>query len=212
MNSFLNKIVSMIREQDNSAGIEDTDYPYFHVSDHPEKPTVHYGGQHKDPAGIYLFYKGIPVDQTDWKPKKYRWDAKIKPGANILDVNRFAWNEILAEIGIEDFDDYIYNLDLREDHGMDLAAIQDYYEIWKDEKEDDEDMRADVAWALLRNHFNDQKKFTSFLKSKGIDAIEDDSGDVIFYGEPQMIVINPSVIEWGPKEENVTDPKVYQLN
>jgi len=80
--SILTKVKAkyQIKEAPSEGGRKDTDFPYFHVSDHPETPVLLKKEiRHRDPEGIYLFYKGKQVD-VDWTHKKYRWDVKLKPG------------------------------------------------------------------------------------------------------------------------------------
>ena len=191
------------------AGVEDTGYPYYHVSDHPDTPSLgsHTDSIHNDPSGLYLFFKGKPVDQTDWKPKKYRWDAKLKTAPD--DVTDLDYNELLKKAGITDIEAFIEELSNK----YDMSSIDHDYGNWLEEEEEEEDafLWSDIGYPLLRYRFNDRDKFANFLKSQGVKAISDPQGFTIFYGEPQVIVLDPSIIEWGEREENVADNKVYVM-
>lgn len=187
------------------AAPEDTDYPYFHVSDHPETPSPqsHTGTIHDDPTGLYLFIKGKRVDQPGWKPKKYRWDAKLKSTPD--DVIDLDYNELLEKAGITDIGAFIEELSTQND----MSSISHDYENWLDEEEFS--LWADIGYPLLRYHFNDDRdKFASFLKSEGVKALSDPEGFTIFHGEPQVLVLDPSIIEWGEREKNVSE-KPYLL-
>lgn len=191
------------------AGIQDTEYPYYHVSDHFETPTIRSANEgHKDPAGIYFFYKGKYVAQGDWKSKKYRWDAKIK--ANIVDINDLDYDDLLAKAGIKNVYQYVNSL--QDAKTMDLERWKELdYQPWLDNDEE-QFVWTDVGFPLLREHFNDQKKFAKFFLDQGIKALQDTEGHTVFFGEPQVIVLDPSIIEWGPREENVADNKVYIMS
>jgi oligoribonuclease (3'-5' exoribonuclease) len=213
----------------DEAGVEDTLFPYFHVSDHPETPSIREttkrGEHYHDPYGIYLFPKGEGVDVLEWSTKKYRWDARLKPGAKIKYISNFTTHEkwtLLKKARILTGLDFYAAL--RSGKGEDEIEFEHLQEIIEGGDGDsvhptEADMQEvfkehglqDVMWfRALRAHFSDRGKFTEFWKAQGFDGIEDDVG-AVFAGEPQLIVFNPNIIKWGPREENESDSKVYRL-
>jgi 8-oxo-dGTP pyrophosphatase MutT (NUDIX family) len=209
--------------QKNTAGIKDVDYPYFHVSNHPEIPSVHSesGRIYFDPEGIYLFKKGTYIDVSEWSAKKYRWDAKLKPGTKIKLLSGFTstekW-EIWKKAGIKTGLDAFNAAKQRKDISEWNSFLENSGGNINDPTEEDiqkalGDGPSDYLWfTTLRSYFHDRKKFTQFWKDLGIDGIEDDQ-EIIYSGEPdQLIIFNPDVIEWGPREENEPDSKVYRLS
>lgn len=227
------------------AGIKDTDFPYYHVSDHSQKPSTlktykqELGNKRGEiePFGIYLFPKNEPTIKS-WADKKYRWDAKFKPGTKIvklsnsllkmvedakvtllnvlrngnkidLDYNEGNFLYLLETLELEsdlDEDSYIPTLEMYH-HSPDLykkeaGPLIKAFKEWIGDG-------GSHAWLSLMLHFNDSEKFSSFLKKYG-DVILDDNNS-IYYNEPQLIVLNPSVIEWGERENNTADPDVYKM-
>lgn len=215
-----------------TSGIKDLDYPYFHVSNHPELPSIHEGTTRaiKDPYGIYLFLKGESVQINEWNDKKYRWDAKLKPNARILKFSTLnpkkSW-ALLNEAGIKTPMDAVNALEQSSDFGDEIEY--DYFcdNFIEDSDPDSEqytEEEINTAWKkywdlhqsryafyrILRGHFNDRKKLTEFF-SKRYDVLWDDT-HAIYAGEPQLVVLNPEVIAWGPREENVPDEDIYKLH
>ncbi len=194
------------------AGIEDTDYPYYHVSNNPNPPAIRtdeHGLKHDDPNGIYLFYKEKEVIDNDWISKKYRWDAKIK--GTVRDIHSIPFDEWLKEVGVKN--PYKYAMSLKSAKVInDVEHLQEkltsYYE-----GEPDREITAEYGYMLLKEKLKDRKSLTAFFKRKGIKAFGDSAteGNAIWWGEPQVIVLDPSIIEWGPREENSIDDKVYRI-
>lgn len=239
-----------------NSGIEDTDYPYYHVSDHPNKPTIHrrkgikIGNQRADvdPYGIYLFPKKVKIDLEGWDAKQYRWDAKLKPSAKVLNLNgnvelvarkagvtplsviskissflsfyRNRLKELMDEIDREikktpawegrprDWATIVSTLRMGEGHyetyKAELAPIYKAWSAWIDINEN--------AWAAMITHFHTEGSdaITNWLK-KSWDVLSDEEGQTILWGEPQLIVLNPKVIDWLKREDNVPDKEVYRL-
>jgi len=197
------------------SGVDDTEYPYYHVSEHPEPPTIRDSGglKHDDPNGIYLFVKGKEVEQEGWKPKKYRWDAKLK--VDFDNIDHFPFDEWLTELGVSDPLDYVRKLSVKRIGDKPLNHFQEDVETFYENNQDEDDEHIKIAAEhgyILLKHVLGRAKLTSFLRKKGIKAFGDTSEHLdnqIWPGEPQIIVLDPSVIEWGPREENVPDNEVY---
>lgn len=187
------------------SGITNTDFPYYHVSNHPELPTLKSDSKHFDPLGIYLFIKGEPITGS-WVEKKYRWDAKIKNESDIIPIDHLNYEQLFYDLGIKNIHEYIQNLKELKTH--DIDTLLEDYNSWKDEGT----IPTHVYYPLLRDYFSDSNKFTQFLKNKGYKGIIDESGYNIFLGEPQIIIFDPDNIIWGEREENVSDDKVYRLH
>lgn len=241
----------------DQAGIQDTDYPYFHVSDHPEKPSIYTeqrmgsGRAEVDPFGIYLFPKNTEIGMGGWDEKKYRWDAKLKPNARIFDLNdgnvealardagatlksvlsgakfplsfyKKRIDELMEEIeraikpspAWEGRDlsnlriTLISMLDMADAGHRDLyqEQLEPVYKAWHEWFDINEN-----SWGALVAHFHDPKKLTEYLKQK-YDVMRDREGQTVLWGEPQLIVLNPKVIDWLKRETNEVDKDVYKLS
>jgi GNAT superfamily N-acetyltransferase/8-oxo-dGTP pyrophosphatase MutT (NUDIX family) len=205
----------------DEAGITDTDFPYFHVSDHPETPRHNDKPKkpHFDPNGIFLFVKGEKVGVAEWQRKKYRWDAKLAPGTKLLDLDSMgptsAW-ELIRRAGIKTpqdcYDVLEYDWEpeaeqMESDCGTPDAPDfekkfwSNYFTI---------DHAATAAYTIIRAHFKDRYKFTQFFRELGYDGIYDTHG-AIYYEEPQVVMMNPDKIIWGKREKNTPDPKIYRI-
>jgi oligoribonuclease (3'-5' exoribonuclease)/8-oxo-dGTP pyrophosphatase MutT (NUDIX family) len=221
-----------VQATEMEGGIQDIDYPYFHVSNHPETPTIHKtttrggtDGKYYDPYGIYLFIKGEHIDVSEWGEKKYRWDAKIKRGAKIRLISGFDQSEkwsLMESIGIKTGLD-VYNAlkkAIDEEDKIEFEYLQEQIEDVEGNSRKPtleimqkvfKDGIQDVMWfRTIRSFFNNREKFTQFWKSQGIDGLEDDA-QAFYAGEPQLVILNPDVIEWGDREDNQSDKKVYRV-
>lgn len=253
-------------DERDTAGVDDTDYPYYHVTDHPNKPTVRKdytkftGNKRHDwePYGIFLFPKGEEVVTIGYGERKWRWDAKLKPGTKILDINvpgtmskllheaKVTPYSVISRIGgsmgyygsrLSDLMEAIYAK--QEDAGEKgdwstivsrLRGAQEsenfadafkeqlapIYAGWKEWLMPEGYVDTDRGWAALVAHFSKDKadSITKFLKSQG-DVISDKDGNAFYDGEPQILVVNPNVIQWLKREKNSADTEkefeVYPL-
>jgi len=226
--SPMGRFLRAVKEREARSGKGDTSYPYYHVSDHPKTPRAHPSPKHNDPVGVFLFPKGHNVE-VEWSTKKYRWDAKLKPGLKLLPLNdntfgwdlferlikkvgfltwRALWTKITEDKGRGELPDVYYSLWAHIDNGERSTgdtirdAFQSYLtkEPWR-------------QYIILRDTVRDPAKFQRFLVSLGYDGLDDTDGSVIYGGEPQIVIFDEKNIEWLlPREKNVSDKNVYRLS
>lgn len=205
---------------------DDIDYPYFHVSDHPETPSINEkpAFNYNDPFGIFLFLKGQHVDVAQWSCKRYRWDAKIKnvklwvidsmgqtEAWQLLNKSGIktpldAFNALKQARGSEDIIEFEFMGDQCGDPA-DLGLFEKQF--WSDYFTNG--YAASAAFRILRSHFHDRGKLTQFLKAQGYHGVYDTTG-AVYAGEPQVIVFDAKDLIFGPREENTPDNEVYRLN
>lgn len=177
----------------------DSSYSFFHVTNYETPPKRVTATKYKDPVGIYLFYKDAYIDVKVWEEKKYRWDAQIKSGAKILDLDHMDQAlriDFLEKAGIKLTPESISEL-LKKEEALSYS-VDDFFE----QLEDREPANGYMIYELLRAYFSSSIRFASFWKKYSYDVLSDEVGEVIYTGEPQAIVLNPQVIEWGERTLN----------
>lgn len=152
------------------------DKTWIHYSKH-EEMKFNYKASHQDPIGIYFFPEGFKTAGS-WHTNMYKYTAKLKPEAKVLDLAKMNTKEkaleLLDKLGATPASsDSVF----QDEHA---SKYKNYY--------------IDRAWEWLTNHFTGKKAaFTKKLLNTGYDAIFDDT-DSIFSGETQLIVLNPKVL------------------
>lgn len=147
---------------------------WVHFTDHPML-TVRPKPYHRDPVGIYFFPKDFtPI--AFWKAKPYRFEARIKPGARILDVASMTQADL--------------------DHLIDMTGVRVLYDEYHARyPKENVGKRFDMAWEMMSQHFMMQRgAWNKALRATGYDAIFDDTGG-IHTAEKQLLVLDPRVIE-----------------
>jgi hypothetical protein len=155
---------------------------WIHYSSH-EQMKFNYQSRHNDPVGIYFFPEGFRTEGS-WHTLPYKFTAKLKPEAHVLD---------LAKVNTKE--DSLKLIDALEAKGSGKA--------WDEfiKKHDPEANYApehfkyiDHAWEWLKNFYMGRKAtFTKRLLAAGYYAIFDDTNS-IFHGETQLIVLNPKML------------------
>ena len=204
-----------IKITDVSSGVEDTDYSYYHVSNHISTPSIHKDSPriYTDPEGIYLFIKGMHVEIDEWERKKYRWDAKLKDESKYLNVEHFGhdFDKVLKKLNIKDIDELYAIVESKKNDDSDGYMEEVYddlydmktYDPWNHEAV--KEFFKSNYWRMyefVRGYLNNRTKFKNLLVSLGYKGIIDHEGVCLYSGEPQIVVFDPTNIEWGPREEN----------
>lgn len=151
------------------------DKPWMHYSKH-QMLMVNANAFHNDPAGIYFFPFDYHPTASMWHLMPYRYVAKLKPEARVLDLPRMSQTDIdtlIQAVG----------------NGAQFAS-----EIEQYPPDNHRDM-VRMLWSNIRNNaFRFQAKWNKIFRSMGYDAIFDDSG-IIHSAEPiQLVVLNPRTI------------------
>jgi len=209
------------------SGVKDTDYPYYRVSNSSQKPTATEDNKRHDPYGVYLFIKGQPIDVSgEWSDKKWRWDAKLKKGVKILDLDKMnasVVSKLFATVGLTTFT-AIWDLHKMEKHRGAYDNPEEeihnfFYPLhpYTDKPTEAELKKAfrpngNAVYRVLRllypTKFKTNKIFSELFIKAGFDALLD-TVDAIYPLEPQLIVFNPANVIWGERERNVPDDNVY---
>jgi 8-oxo-dGTP pyrophosphatase MutT (NUDIX family) len=145
---------------------------WVHHSDHTEL-KFNYKKFHQDPIGIYFFPEQFRTGGS-WHVKPYKFTAKLKPEAKVLDIS-------LVKT-VEDVKNLFKELDYEPDNP----------EYYKDLETAGKPSK--WAWGHLQEKFQGRAgAFTKKFLDAGYDAIFDDS-DTIFSGEDQLIVLKPKML------------------
>lgn len=123
--------------------------------------------RHSDPTGIYFFPKEFkPI--SSYSSKKYKFSAKLKPDAKVLDFSKITREEMtrLADLGgVEKF-----------------IEIDDLYSSLRD------------VFSMTEGPNKKAGSFNRFFVNAGYDAIFDDINIVYGKSEKQLIVLNPKCL------------------
>lgn len=122
---------------------------------------------HSDPTGIYFFPKEFKPSSS-WSSRKYKFSAKLKPDARVLDFSKITREEMtrLADLaGVEKF-----------------VEIDDLYDSLK------------YVFSMTEGPNKKAGSFNRFFFNAGYDAIFDDIGVVYGKYEKQLIVLNPKCL------------------
>ena len=214
-------------------GVKDKDYPYYRVSNNPAKPSATEDNKRHDPYGVYLFIKKKYVDITDWGTKRYRWDAKLKPGLKLLNFAKMPKSVGFALFKAAGFKTMteIWNLHLRQQGSRyDIPAEEVahfFHPLQPGKDKPSEEELQKIANKNISNNPNvyriirlvyptkikTNRNFSKIFQRLGYDGILDLDGAIMTL-EPQLIVFNPQNVIWGEREENVIDGKdgsIYKL-
>lgn len=176
-------------------------YPYMHISARNTQPTINTKTKMKDPWGIYF----LPKKKNDTgygayeePDHNYMWFADIEP-SKILHLNHVSYTEILgffqkAGFNYSDKDEFFNLLSNAEKYNDAMLGDNDL-----DRDATDEEIKEVITtywFAFLRVFFNSADKFRRFFLSD-YNALYD-NGTAGYAGQRQFIVLNPSIIEWGP--------------
>ena len=135
-----------------------TDVPY--LSFNPK-------ASHSDPTGIYFFPKEFnPV--SSYSSKKYKFSAKLKPDAKVLDFSKITREEMTRL--------------------ADLAGVESFIEI------DDLYYSLKKVFNMTKGPNKKAGSFNRFFVNAGYDAIFDDIDIVYGKSEKQLIVLNPKCL------------------
>lgn len=149
---------------------------WVHYSSHPML-TVNPKPFHMDPLGIYFFPASHNPPQAMWHQKPYRYYAKIRPDAHILDVGHITPEQIQQIVA--------------------AAGITDEYNDYTTRYPPKDIKKAfDMAWELLQRKFFISHRLATFnkvLRDLGYQAIFDDTG-AIHSVEPQLLVLDRRII------------------
>jgi len=120
---------------------------------------------HSDPTGLYFFPKEFKPSSS-YTSKKYKFSAKLKPDAKVLDFSKITREEmtILA----------------------DLAGVEKFVEI--------DDLYDSLRYVFTQGLNKKAGSFNRFFVNAGYDAIFDDIGVVYGKYEKQLIVLNPKCL------------------
>jgi hypothetical protein len=211
-------------------GVNDKDYPYYRVSDNPANPSATEDNKRHDPYGVYLFIKKQYVDIEDWGGKRYRWDAKLKPGLKLLNFAKMPKSvgfAILKAAGFKTMTE-IWNLHaLKQGSRYDIPKEEVshfFYPLNPSEDNPSEEQLQKIANKNISNNPNvyriirlvyptkikTNRNFSKIFQRLGYDGILDLDGAMMTL-EPQLIVFNPKNVIWHQREENVIDGKIYRL-
>lgn len=119
---------------------------------------------HSDPTGLYFFPKEFkPV--SSYTSKKYKFSAKIKPDARVLDLSKVTREEMTRL--------------------ADLAGVEKFIEI--------DDLYGSLRRVFKMTDGPEKKagSFNRFFFNAGYDAIFDDIAVIYGKSETQLIVLNP---------------------
>ena len=142
---------------------------WVHYTDH-EQLKFNIKPFHLDPVGIYFFPESFRTG-GGWHAKPYKFTARVKPGASILDMSEVATTEDARELLVK------------------LKAWDDKYK-----PEQISGKPARWAWTRLQETFTGRKgAFTKAFMNAGYDGVFDDT-DSIFSGEDQLIVFNQKIL------------------
>lgn len=123
--------------------------------------------KHSDPTGIYFFPKEFnPV--SSYSSKKYKFSAKLKPDARVLDFSKITREEMsrLADLaGVERF-----------------VEIEDWYDSLRE------------VFNMTKTSNKKAGSFNRFFFNAGYDAIFDDIDIIYGRSEKQLIVLNPNCL------------------
>lgn len=122
---------------------------------------------HSDPTGIYFFPKEFnPV--SSYSSKKYKFSAKLKPDAKVLDFSKITREEMTRL--------------------ADLAGVEKFIEI--------DDLYGSLKEVFNMTEGPNKKagSFNRFFFNAGYDAIFDDIDIVYGKSEKQLIVLNPKCL------------------
>jgi len=222
--------VSKIEIKKVLSGIKNTDYPYYRVSNSSQKPAATENNKRHDPYGVYLFIKGEPVDVSGmWSDAKWRWDAKLKSGAKILDLSKMNASLAFDLFKIAGLTNYtaIWDLHKMKPHSGAYDRPEEEVEYLfslnpnKDKPSEDQlkkafnNVNGNSAYRVLRllysTKFKTNKKFSELFIKAGFDALLD-TVNAIYPNEPQLIVFNPTNVIWGERERNESDDNVYMIS
>ena len=155
---------------------------WVHYSNHP-MITINPKQFHQDPAGIYFFPEEFDTNGI-WHKYEYKYVAKIKPDANILDLSNVSKEhiiEILKKASPDVYTKFLAHLEM-------YPPANDYKFV-------------DAAWEKLVAYYSYESgngrilsSFNKLFRSFGYDAIFDDTKSV-HIAEVQLIVLNPSIIK-----------------
>ena len=142
---------------------------WVHYTTH-EELKFNYKPFHFDPIGIYFFPESFRT-KGSWHVKPYKFTAKIKPEAHVLDISKIKTPEDVKE--------YLNKLKV---------------EYTSDGSLEESDKIGRWFWWYIRDKFTGRKgAMTKLFLNAGYDAIFDDT-DSIFTGEDQLIVLNPKIL------------------
>ena len=147
---------------------------WIHYTDH-EQLKYNIKPFHNDPVGIYFFPESFRTSGS-WHAKPYKYTARVKPDAKILDLSKVTTPEDAKTflVKLKGWDDK-YRLEQIDDRAS-----------WK--------TPANWAWHRLRDTFSGRKgAFTKAFLNAGYDGVFDDT-DSIFPGEDQLIVFNQKIL------------------
>lgn len=122
---------------------------------------------HSDPAGLYFFPSNFkPVSSYTSKP--YKFTAKLKPEAKVLDLSKIDRAEMRRL--------------------ADLAGVISFIEV--------EDWWAKIKGTFSYNAFSTKRagSFNRFFRNAGYDAIFDDIAVIYGKSETQLLVLNPRML------------------
>jgi len=132
---------------------------------------------HQDPAGIYFFPKGFDTIGS-WHTYKYKFIAKLKPEAKVLDFEGKSaafWIDLIERGGAK-------------------SENADRWKSFCDELAEETEAGRQ-AMSFLRSHFiRNNAAFNAFFRKLGYDALFDDT-KAIHSAEVQLVVLNPRMIE-----------------
>ena len=154
---------------------------WIHYSKHREM-KFKYKTFHLDPIGIYFFPEGFKT-QGSWHHNLYKFTARLKPSANVLDLATIKDKNSTFKL-------------LESLKAIPKGDDQDWPPFQKNIEKGGTEHQSpiDLAWEWLQRHFMGKKAaFTKAFLNAGYDAIFDDT-DSIFHGETQLIVMNPKVL------------------
>ena len=123
--------------------------------------------RHSDPTGIYFFPKEFKPGSF-YSSRKYKFSAKLKPDAKVLDFSKITREEMTRL--------------------ADLAGVEKFIEI--------DDLYGSLRKVFSMNEGPDKKagSFNRFFVNAGYDAIFDDIDVVYGRSEKQLIVLNPKCL------------------
>jgi len=143
---------------------------WVHYTTH-EELKFNYKPFHTDPIGVYFFPESFRTGGS-WHVKPYKFTARVKPEAHVLDVSKIKNPEDVKEALNK------LKVEYTSDGSLEKTNIPGRW-----------------FWQYLRDKFiSRQGAFTKLFLNAGYDAVFDDS-DSIFLGEDQLIVFNPKVLK-----------------
>lgn len=187
-------------------------YPYYRLSD--SKDFTYSAARTGDPYAVYLFIKGKHVDVDLWNETKYQCDARVLPGAKILDLSLLSTPIAMAlfkEAGFRSLGQIFTLGKMKIHNGYDNPdeevrhLFSDQYDPRKDTPSEDELKEALVSSGLghfvfriirVISHAMSPHEFSQIFVRAGYDCLLD-TVDAIYPGEPQLLVFDEKLIEWG---------------